>query len=195
VFKDIFAIANRNRLSMSSDLIGNMQDTAEQYLGATQFINTKRPHAMLLSYEKVMLNPESFVSQVARFCELGEDQGRMAKALEFIDPFPEEYLEKSRIHRAHGRLVDIDNSGLLRGWARYVYQKPRKAVVDIYLNDKIVASVNATQSTKAFAPKIDDSCGFSLMLDKNLKPKLGDVIRARVQGDVRDLENSPLQIN
>lgn len=194
VFKDIFAIANRNRISMSSNVVDNLRKTAEQYLGAVAFIQKRRPHALLVSYEKAMRDRERFVSQVGDFCGLDVDAQRRDAAAAFMDPVPEDYLEKSRLHRAQGRLVGLDDEGQLRGWARYVYRKDARAVVDVYLNDKVVASVNAVETMAAADAACPGPCGFSFAFGGRRALRPGDVVRARVRGEIRDLDNSPIQV-
>ena len=179
---------------MMSDILDNMEKTAEQYLNVARFIRKRRPHALLVSYEKVMLNRERFVEQIVAFGRLDCDASRVANAVGFIDPFPEAYLEASRIDRAQGRLVGVEKDGRLFGWARYVYQKTRKAVVDVYLNGKVIASVDASEAAESLGLGVKGACGFSLVL-KTISPlKSGDIVRARVQGEVRDLDNSPLRV-
>lgn len=194
VFKDVFAIANRNNISMSSDVVSSMDAAVRQFANAIEFIKTARPNALLVSYEKAMLYREQFVGQLADFCGLRIGEEKLARAVDFIEAVPEEYLEKSRINRTHGRLMGVDSDGALFGWARFAYQREKMAIVDILVNESIVASVNAIEEIHDPQRKVNGMYGFYLPLLEDGCVKAGDVVRARVQGDIRDLDDSPLVI-
>ncbi len=193
IFKDIFSIANRNSISMDSDTIQGMENALNQYSKVISFIKKNEPDAMLVSYEKVMMNREEFVRQLDGFCNLDASENSVLNAIGFIDPIPADYLESSRINKAQGRLGGVHNKKIIFGWARYVYKK-EPATVEIFINDSFIGATIANKDRADLRGKFNQACAYSYDVPDDLTIKKSDVVTARVKGEIRELDNSPVVI-
>jgi hypothetical protein len=191
VYKDVMSIAQRNTISMLSDLLPGMDKPLQQYARTLEFLRNRPVHAMLVSYEKAMADPTHFVRELARFCQLEPGEQRLDAARAFIQPNPEHYLDASRITKAQGRLGGIAN-GKMYGWARMLHSKA-PASVDLFINGEKIATVVANRPRPDLMQRFNQACAFNFELPAGLVIKTGDVLRARVVNEVRDLENSPWQ--
>ncbi|MCC2632546.1 MAG: hypothetical protein K0S48_432 [Ramlibacter sp.] len=191
VYKDAMSIAQRNAISMLSDLLPGMEKALQQYAKTIEFLRARRVHAMLVSYEKAMADPGHFVRELARFCRVEPGEQRLDAAQAFIEPNPEHYLDASRITKAQGRLGGVANRKIY-GWARFLHSKA-PASVDLFVNGDKVASVVANKPRPDLMQRFNQACAFNFDLPEGFAVKSGDVLRARVVNEVRDLENSPWQ--
>jgi hypothetical protein len=195
IFRDPFAIANRNRISMLSDVFQNMERSV-QHLG--MLVNILRQHkgpVLLCSYEKVLASPETFVWAVHDFLDLNASW-LCADAAKRIDPTPRKYLKTSRITNSSGYLDRADKR-VCSGWAFYPKQPARAAKVQIFVNGRQVGTVTAR------LPRLDVKkkglhptglCGFRLEWPTGTQPLVGDSVEARVEGDVKLLNGSPKSV-
>lgn len=190
VFKDLFSIAQRNSISMLSDVLMGMQRAHQQYGRALDFIGAKKPRAMLVSYEKAIAYPDHFLEQLTGFCGLAPSVEQQKAARSFIDPAPEKYLDVSRITKAQGRLGGVTKHSIF-GWARFVHQRTAPEV-QIFLNDSLIVTASADQAREDLLKKFGQNCGYNVPIPEGITLQAGDVLRARVKGEVRDLDNSPL---
>jgi len=190
VFKDVFAIANRNSISMRSETLSGMARALEQYQRVVEFLRKAQPSALLVSYDKAMAYKHEFIQSLVEFCGIEVSEAQRQAALDFIDPEPAAYLDASRITKAQGRL-DMARDNVVAGWARYLHQS-KSATVDIYVNDTQVGSVHAREQRRDLVERLGVACGFTFALPSELSP--GDIVRARVHDEVRDLANSPFTV-
>jgi hypothetical protein len=79
------------------------------------------------------------------------------------------------------------------GWARLVHSK-KSAMVEIYINDVKVGLAEANTPRQDLFEKYGQNCGYEYEVPFDLSLFDGDVIRARVENEVRDLENSRLEV-
>ncbi|MEJ5992456.1 sulfotransferase [Ramlibacter sp. PS3R-8] len=191
VYKDVMSIAQRNTISMLSDLLPGMDKAMQQYAKTLAFLRARPVRAMLVSYEKAMADPAHFVRELARFCGVEPREEQLDAAQAFIQPNPEHYLDVSRITKAQGRLGGIAN-GKMYGWARMLHSK-KPASVDLFVNGDKVGTVVADQPRPDLMQRFNQACAYSFQLPPELVLQSGDVLRARVVNEVRDLENSPWQ--
>lgn len=70
IFRDPFAIANRNRISMLADIHKNMKNSIHDLNLMVSIIKDTNAPVLLCSYEKVLLSPEDFVHSVDNFLDL-----------------------------------------------------------------------------------------------------------------------------
>ncbi|MBU0689901.1 MAG: sulfotransferase domain-containing protein [Gammaproteobacteria bacterium] len=192
VFRDPFAIANRNRISMLSDVFQNMS-RAVQYLDSlVRFLQEQHCPVLLCSYEKVLASPEDFVQAVDEFLGLNVSE-RWNDAVLQINPASKEYLESSRITNSLGSL-DVANTRFCSGWAFYPKQPKRQGKVQILVNDKLVHAAIAK------LPRADlkdggihptGLCGFKFEWPAGIKIAEGDRISAQLEGDTQPLKGSP----
>lgn len=192
IYKDIFSISQRNAISMRSEILPGMQRALNQYAGTLAFLNETSAQAMLLSYDKVLADPVNFVDSLVAFCRLTPSADQIKSAVDFVRPDPQDYLEASRITKAQG-WIDKVSSRAVYGWARYVH-KDVPAVVEIFLNDVSIGKVVAEIPRADLLAKFNKPCAFTYEAPGELDFKKGDVVRARVLYEVRDLNNSPLTV-
>jgi len=188
IFRDVFAIANRNRLSMARELLPSLQEAHAINGQLIEFIGNTSARVLIASYEKAMLLPDEFVRAMAGFVGV-DDEARIENARGVIQISPPDYLEQSRVGRSQG-MIDKMLPRRIEGWAR-INGSDAPVSVRIRVNGVRVAEIKADQ----FRPKLKASghptvlCGFSVDLAQDLS--LGDIVEARVVGDFRDLRNSP----
>jgi len=190
VFKDIFAVSNRNNISMKSDIISGLQKAHQDYSKILEFISNNDLTGFLFSYEKVMGNKEAFVDLLIDV--IGQEnvtQNERESALNFIEPNPKEYLHVSRITRGIGQIGSIQENCVV-GWGKYAASE-KTAIAELYINDKLIDSVEAKDFRQhALDSKIHSSghCGYVF----NLKTPLidGDKVSVKLSEDVEFLRNS-----
>merc|ERR1711879_13753 len=112
---DVFSIANRNRISMSSDMLASMKNSLNEYSLILDFIQNKNPNYLMCSVEKLKQYPEDFCNGLAEFIDFNLTEDNKHKAVSFIQPEPEEYLESSRINRGEGQIGGIKKARFLAG--------------------------------------------------------------------------------
>lgn len=192
VFRDPFAIANRNRISMLSDVFHDMERSLRYFHKLADFLKTRDCPQLLCSYEKALASPENFVRAVDEFLGLNAGPLRAGAALQ-IRTAPKEYLESSRITHSLGHL-DVANEQVCAGWAFYREQPDRIARVQIYVNGNPAGIVEARlprPDLKQGEVHSSGLCGFRMRWAPGSAPRIGDVVEARVEGEPHMLNGSP----
>ncbi|OGA45796.1 MAG: hypothetical protein A3G24_13550 [Betaproteobacteria bacterium RIFCSPLOWO2_12_FULL_62_13] len=195
VFRDPFAIANRNRISMLSDVFQNMERSVQHLGMLVDLLRRQRGPVLLCSYEKALCFPEIFVRAVDDFLGLNAAE-RWADAVRRIDPAPERYLETSRITHSKGYL-GVVNERTCSGWAFYPKLPGRVAKVQIFVNDRLVHVAEAREMRPGVKEKglhPTGLCGFRFEWPAGTAPRAGDRVEARVEGDINPLSGSPRQV-
>jgi hypothetical protein len=194
IYKDLVSIAQRNAISMLDDVLAGMERANEQYFRSINFIKNNKSHALLVSFDKSVSNPEYFVDSVIAFCQLNPTADKRSDAIEFITPNPTDYLDQSRITKSQGRLGGY-HQGVIFGWARFPHPNMKEsAEVELFLNDKPLTVVTANLYRKDLDQQFGEDCYFSFNTPISETIKKGDTLRAKVVGDIHELENSPLKI-
>jgi hypothetical protein len=193
IFKDIFSIAQRNAISMLEDILISMDSANKNYGKCIDFIKNKNPYGLLVSYEKIVANPEALVNYLINLKQLNPTHIEFNSAIEFIQINPENYLDSTRIIKAEGCLDEISVESI-SGWARYVHSK-NPAEVEIFLNDISIGSILANEYRDDLNCIYESPCAFSFKWPQNISFCMGGIIRLRVVNDIQDLCNSPMLIN
>lgn len=191
IFRDPFAIANRNRISMLSDIFQNMEHSVHQLSLFVKLLRQQKCPVLLCSYEKVLAFPEAFVQSVDEFIGLNA-YASWPEAICRINPASKEYLESSRITNSLGRL-DVVNKNLCSGWAFYPKRPEKQARVHIFVNDQLVHTVIAQQQRPDVKEKgihPTGLCGFRFEWPAGTKIKADDQVVARIEGDNKVLKGS-----
>ncbi len=194
VFRDIFAIANRNAISMESETIPLMSKALQQYSRAVEFLSQTSSPCLICSSEKMLRYPQEIIQSVAKFSGLTPDAQTIEKAVRSINPESEAYLKSSRLNRSHGQIGSIQNN-TIRGWATWWF-KDEPAEVEIYLDDTLYTTVCANELRPHLAAKNKTRgghCGFSAEIPAD-KLGVGTTVRAKIKSDLIDLDNSPWTI-
>lgn len=192
VFRDIFALTNRNRLSVGQDPLQGLKSAAQQYVKLAELASSLRAPTLLMSYEKALLDPAAFAAGVAAFA--GVDDARLIeRATGAVDPGNAQYLEESRSRRGLGRLDGVVGR-LLKGWAT-VTGLDEPVDVRLTLNGRELGVVCADRP-RADLVRFDPSGAraFEFVLPDEVEIAPGDVLGARIVGEIKDLGNSPLKI-
>ncbi len=196
VYRDVFATANRNAISgaLQNSITSKMSTVLNSYNKINQFLEQTAPRALLISYEKLLLNPQIIVRFICEQLAIDATEEKMAEAASFIQPDPEEYIDKTRSNQVYGAIESI-TPNRLSGWASFKSILRTKPVrVDLLINGKLIDTVIANQPTtsEAALKKADNRhCGFEIDLSQyTLKPN--DSVALIAKGEIHQLENSPV---
>jgi hypothetical protein len=189
VFKDIFSIAQRNSISMFEDVLVGMDRALRDYSKMLEYLRKGTSDSMLVSYDKALRDPKYFVGTLVKFCGLAPSSSQVEQAIKFIRPDPTDYLDSTRISKAHGR-IDCVKNGVVYGWARLIHLK-MPAVVNFYVEDENIGEVIADGVRDDLEKHFDTPCAFEFSLPEYLLSTERLVLRARVANEINDLDNSP----
>lgn len=195
IFRDIFSIANRNRISVKSDVLKNMHSSLQQYEMILNFLEQKHPKALLVAFDKALNHKESLIAHLVSFCGINTDSKSIQTAIDFITPDPKDYLDSSRITRSKGMIEKVTSESV-SGWARYENNE-RPAEICLIINDKIVARTTAKIFSQRFIDEKNHSKGRCGFVFDNLPLHWNhglEEVRVKVIDDIQDLENSPYKI-
>ena len=190
-YKDVFSIANRNRISISSDILDGIRGALAAYEVIREFIEKEHPQALMISSEKAISNKHSLIQNLIDFCQIPATEKQIQAALEFVEPVPWSYLNSTKSDLSIGYVEPVNN-GSVSGWAKYKHNDD-EARVTLLVDDEEVSSINANEYRADLerAGHRHGNCAFTF---ENIDPVLlqtGSTVRVRVQGDTQDLSNSP----
>lgn len=191
-FKDTFAIANRNRISMEADILKNMVEVLRTYKKIPVLLNSLEPNAFLISSEKIVPNKVQFVEDLIQFCQLNPSEEQRQKAIDFISEKPTKYLRLSRKYRPAG-FLDMVSPKAISGWAKYIGYSTAVDVV-LLINGKEVATTSADLFRKDLLEQQvhpTGECGFCFTDFDASELKPGAEVRVKIVDDVLDLQQSP----
>ena len=212
IFKDIFAIANRNSISMQADISKGLSNALTDYAKIVEFASkTKRP-VMLVSAEKALQNKEKFVSALIEMNKdisdksMNKEKATMEdtklipktnkeKAIEFITPNPESYLDATRTSKSIGA-VDVLTRQTIGGWAKSVHNNIA-VKVEIYVNNDLLVVINADGFRQDLMEKgihPTGKCAFFFDLSKVNLPDDLVKVGVKVKNDIINLKNGEKSI-
>ncbi len=200
VFRDVFAAAQRTRISGGVDIFRSMDKLLADNERIIDFLETARPCALLLSYEKLMANPAQLVDALIELVPREVDSATRQAAIGFIRPAPEDYLDATRTTKASGAITGIDHDRV-QGWARYNFPLKPAATLELSVNGELVAKTVADRSAETLPPcpqqpaelPGDSSCGFCFELAPQ-SLATGDNISIKASEDITPLDDCPLQV-
>jgi hypothetical protein len=96
-FRDMLAIALRNKIAMQMDAPEQLPRLAAQYDALTTAVFRAAAPALLLSYEKSLQFPSETVTEIASFCGIQADRETIGKAAETIKNGEARYLRSARL--------------------------------------------------------------------------------------------------
>ena len=191
-FKDLFAISNRNRISMNFDLLDNLSTVWRQYGRLLQLIRRPGFNGLLVSVDRVIYHKETFLSDLISFCGLTPTPDQLSKARVFITSNPEHYLDEARTSKSIGYLDEV-SANCIHGWARYL-DNERVATVVLSIDGREVARTEANVFRQDLFDNEQHSTGKCAFRFQNFDGSLlrsGSEVRVRVTEDVKDLGNCP----
>lgn len=187
IFRDVFSVANRDRISMQLDLLGGISRSIEQYRKICDFLVKNNPDCLMVSFDTALHDKDVLIEELVAFCQLQPSQQQIEDALAFITKNPEDYLRLSRITISKGYVQSRDGQSL-SGWARYVNDE-RVATVILKSSGEEIARAEANLFRKDLRDAGVHStghCAFEFTLPEGVS---GDDAKfsVRVLGDVDDL--------
>lgn len=190
VFKDVFAIASRNEISMKTDVLKGMLKAHDSYGKVLDFISDSEVNGFLFSYEKIMSNKEYFIDILSdAVCLDGDVEAFKNNALNFVRPNPADYLDASRITKGQGQIGVVKKDKVV-GWGKYLSSND-PAKVELYINDTLVDTAVANefrQHLRENGIHPTGMCGYSFSLKNMLRR--GDKVSVKLSDDVHFLKNS-----
>lgn len=183
IFKDLFSVANRNNISMDQDLVQGLFDANKNYAKIINFIGKEGFNGYVFSYDKILNDKHFFADLLVNIIGNHVTKQKKESVLSFIQPNPKEYLSATRITHALGCL-DIVQKDYISGWGKY-FASDKPAIVELFVNDKYISSVEANLFRKDLLDKKIHSsgcCGFEFKLDDNLRSQ--DIVNVKISDDV-----------
>lgn len=177
IFKDIFSIANRNDISMQWNLKKGLRTALRSYRQMVDFIDGRAPNGLMLSYDRVVQNKETFIDTLTELVAPHPVSSEQREAaLGFINPNPPEYLNASRVTRAVGSVSQLTETSVA-GTAKYKARPRRPVTVEVLVNDDVVGSIDADSPA-------EEDAGFAFRYDFPTRIGAEDVVALRLSEDV-----------
>lgn len=184
VFKDIFSIANRNKISVKQDIQKGLKEALQNYEKIISFIEQNDINGLFISYEKVLNNKIAFVDTLSKLVGSTIAETKKQSALNFIEPNPKQYLDMSRVTKAKG-MVEVVTKAVAEGWAAYLYND-NIPNVELYIDGKLIASMKADMLREdliEIKQSTHGKVGFSFDISRNDIQDLSSV-KVKVSDDV-----------
>lgn len=198
VFRDILAIAKRQVVSLDKSLITEMFKALWFNGCLLVFLRFNKKPTLIISYEKTILFPESFVNELCSFLGI-IDERRAEAAIQFIKPSPADYLMRSTTQAQLDKdalyfgYVDVVNQNNVSGWALSVlYETP--IIVALWVNGDYRQAVEANlirHDVKEKDRRFHETCGFVFSFDDKNKLRRGDCVEVKISEKNIPLVNSP----
>lgn len=187
-FRDILAIALRNRISMQIDPLQFLPRLAEDSRGLVAAVSRLSAPSLLISYEKALQFPAETVGEIAKFCGLSVTEQQIGEAAAAIENGNLRYIQAARLQYqgSVGRIVD----GHLRGWVKVVNRDDIRVAVELRIDGRVVDKTRANlhRPDVQQAGFGDGRYGFVFAIDGTMR---GDsIVEVRVQNSNTVLENS-----
>jgi hypothetical protein len=114
IFRDPLAVAERAVIAEHHPLTTALRDATDGLRNIVAFLHSTTCPALLLSYEKALLNPPALIDALAAFCGLRLTDDMRERLLSFVEPNSEAYMRKAR--RRFVGLVEHTINDVLFGW-------------------------------------------------------------------------------
>jgi len=196
VFKDVFSIANRNRISMSNDVLPGMQRALSEYQKVVDFLHKRKPPTLLVSYDKALSDKAVFVDSMINFCGLRPGANARDNALAFVTPNPQAYMEATRADRVVGHL-DVVTPYEVSGWAALALAEtpdPMPLNVELSVNGAPAFTTKANifrADLKAAGVHPTGKAAYRFEFPKSSPLKPGDRVRVHAGAQRTEVNNSP----
>jgi len=178
VFRDLFSIANRNKISMKIGLVPGLQKALNDYSEIVDIISKRYCDMYLFSYDKVMLNQALLINELCKVSSIECTETIVKKVSEFIDPNSVNYLKSTRINKAIGR-IDKCSKHIISGWAAITNNK-YPVELELHVNGSLRSSTTADISRPDVAKTglhPTGECGYKFTLEDQ---KLNDLDKITV---------------
>jgi hypothetical protein len=188
IVRDVVAIANRNHISALTDITSSIFSNLHLYEMLLTKVFTSGHPCLLISYEKALLDPDTFLRRLAEFAS-SPTPAQMAAACAFVQPSPSDYLELARVTDAKGAVNKVE-SRRISGWAFFPKRPSSPVRVNLFVNDRLISNTEAILHRKDLLEKKlhpSGNCGFKFLLDEAQKLVEGDKVQIRAVGDTKFL--------
>ncbi len=198
VFRDILAIAKRQVVSLDKSLLTEMFKALWFNCCLLVFLWFNKKPTLIISYEKTLLFPESFVEELCSFLGIS-DAHRAESAIKFIRPSPSDYLMRSTTQCQLDKdahyfgYVDIVNQNEVTGWVLSLLQE-NPIVIELWVNGDYQQAVEANlirYDVKEKDARFHEVCGFVFAFDDKNRLSRGDCVEVKIREKNISLVNSP----
>jgi hypothetical protein len=193
VFRDPVAITSRVGISDYQDPLAALPGTAASTQSLVNFVMHTDCPCLLVSYEKAVITPESFVDTLIAYCGLPPDEATRAQMLRQVMPNSPDYAIGTTVKIA-GRLEALRGTTLC-GWCAYANIMDT-IELDLFVNAGRMRTFRADQ----FRPDLL-AAGFGngehgFMVDvADIALAETDVLHVRINGrGLYELDNSGLSV-
>ena len=194
VFRDMLSIANRNTISMHTEIKSGLSRAFDDYKKIIKFISKTNHPALLISSEKVVKNKTEFIDALSEFCQKTPTEEQIEAAKSFLTSNPRAYLDATRLTKAKGELdFNLLKCGIVKGWSCYVINHG-VTNIEVVVNNKVVQTLSADSYDERYnkpGKHPTGKCGFEFDL-KSVSTTPKDKVEVRVKGDVVNLHAEPL---
>jgi hypothetical protein len=140
IFRDPVAVAARNALSEQTEGTQALVEATAAMHSMVQFVRASRLPFLMLSYEKALVFPRSFIDTVLDFCGVTLDDAKRNELLRHVQPNRTEYVLTSK--RAFEGHLEGVLDGKLYGWARHI-GRLTPVQLELLVDDKLAATFQA----------------------------------------------------
>ena len=113
--RDPVAVAERNAIAEQLDVVQTLSMATLDLQQMMQFVEALTCPVLLVSYEKALRQPDSFVARLLEFCGLDVPVAKQARLTALVEPDRPAYIESAR--RIYEGYVDEIQDTILIGWA------------------------------------------------------------------------------
>ena len=185
VFRDVLAVANRNRISADADLLESMAANLSLQNSLIKFAGSVKSPVFLFSYEKAVIDPEPIIGALLKFCGASSSEANRAKLKDVIKPNDAQYIDTMALQKRSDMSANLDIATRQRvaGWVRKKSGKPVK--VEVLFDGEVVAKTVADVFRKDLAAHFGDhgKYGFDVTVDATAGTEGPLVVTVRNQSD------------
>jgi len=180
VYRDLFAIALRNHISMEANLDESLALASKTYAKINDFIAHTKAPTFILSYEKAISKKAKFIKGLFDFLGMKLSPLKLEKLIKLIEIDRALYLQNSNINKFISSVEATDKE--INITANYPLKPNNSPVISTRIND----IENTTKLTKVVSGRF--TIPFNELIEKN---QLNKVV-ARDNVSKEHLTNSPL---
>lgn len=152
VFRDVLAVANRNRISANAELVTSMLANIELERKIVDYVARSTRPSLLFSYEKALIFPDEVCRAVLDFVGAEVTETRLAGMRDIVQPSEPTYVAAQDPSRfAITLTVDILTRNRVAGWARCAQGSPVTLIFEV--DGKQIATQAADRPRSDLAQK------------------------------------------
>jgi hypothetical protein len=165
VFRDTFAVVNRNRISVNADLFQSMLANIALQRSIVDFVFSVRRPTFLFSYEKCITDPEPICKGLANFVG-SNTPSSVAAMIAMVKPNDPRYLA---VHAPGGPMyrgvLDAVSADRVIGWASSINRIPVE--VEVCSEHNVIGSGIADLARQDLAARFGEGVafGFTISID------------------------------